>query len=178
MKTFLSTYLWYTWFLLLNWEHYIPESYNTITIDDLMMDDHKQKISFVKLQLLCIFSGSHVKSSSSTEHSRYRYYSRQSQNQAKTRITEEYSCFARLIQVLSRWFTWLKERVLTKDFGEEIIKYTTMVFWQFIIISQLWILCPSETGWVMKLLLLSLDICLWLWSHQVWYIVFVLSLDY
>ena len=43
----------------LNQEHSIPDSYNNITINDLMMDDPRHKISFVKLQLLCIISGSH-----------------------------------------------------------------------------------------------------------------------
>ena len=45
--------------LSLDRERSIPDSYNKIIIDDLMMDDPRQKISLVKLQLLCIVSGYH-----------------------------------------------------------------------------------------------------------------------
>ena len=58
-------------------EHCVPYSYNKITIDDLMMDDPRQKKSFVQLQLLCIVSGSHDVSGSRKGKSRYTYYSRQ-----------------------------------------------------------------------------------------------------
>ena len=51
----------------------------------------------------------------------------------KYRITEECSCFARLIPGLSRWFTWFKERFITKGFGGAILKYVTMVFWQLVL---------------------------------------------
>ena len=41
----------------------------------------------------------------------------------KNRITSEWSCFAILIPGLARWFTWLKEIILTKGFGDAVIKF-------------------------------------------------------
>ena len=48
-----------------------------------MMDDPRQKISLVKLQLLCIVSGSRDAYGSSKGQYGYTYYSRQRHNQAK-----------------------------------------------------------------------------------------------
>ena len=54
----------------------------------------------------------------------------------KNRITAECFFFARFIPGLARWFTLLKERVLTKGFGDEIPKYATMVFLKLVLTSQ------------------------------------------
>ena len=86
-------------------ERSIPDRNNNITIDDLMMEDPRQKISFIKLQLLCIISWYYDASGSIKRQSGYTYYSRQYHNQAKYLITEECSCFTRLIPGLVRRFT-------------------------------------------------------------------------
>ena len=119
----------------LDWDNSITYRYNNITINDIIIDDPSQKVSFVKLQFIFIVFGSHDSSDWSKLQSVYTYYSRQRQNQSKNWITAECSCFARLIPGMSRWFTWLEERFIKKFFGGAIHKYVTMVFLQLVITS-------------------------------------------
>ena len=46
----------------------------------------------------------------------------------KNRNTTECSCFTIFIPGLDRWFTLLKEILITKGFGYAILKYVIMVF--------------------------------------------------
>ena len=80
-------------------EHYIPYSYNNITIDNNIMGDPRQKIYIIKLQLLCIISLSHDAFGSIKGQSRYIYYRHQCQNQAKN---SKYSRMFRFCAVNSR----------------------------------------------------------------------------
>ena len=65
-------------------EHFIPDSYNKININYIIMDYLRQKISFVELQLLHIIYGCHDAYGSVKGQTGYTYYSPQCQNQEKS----------------------------------------------------------------------------------------------
>ena len=62
-----------------------------------MMDYPRQKIHFVKLQLICIVSGSHDAFRSSKVQSGYIHYIRQHQNQEKIELQQNVPVLRRLI---------------------------------------------------------------------------------